>query len=200
MRTRPSSSPSLQESPGLACSWFTPYTLHPALYTLRPTPYALHPTPYALRSTLYAIHSTPYALHPAPTPIFSHFVDANRTGYPQAVRARTGWIMSTLSMMIFVYMIYVYGVKMYTNIGKGAELDFLIEYIWFMVLDNMVYSWGTVLSKVCGAMTIMALIKEFMLHHGNPFHWFEAQDDGALSKSLSDDLQAMDDIDLGLGD
>ena len=45
-------------------------------------------------------------------------------------------------------MIYVYGVKMYDNVGKGAELDFLIEYIWFMFLDNMVYSWFSVMWKV----------------------------------------------------
>mmetsp|Transcript_37407 Transcript_37407/g.117805 ORF Transcript_37407/g.117805 Transcript_37407/m.117805 type:complete len:1294 (-) Transcript_37407:307-4188(-) len=117
------------------------------------------------------------------------------------VLSRLGWIMSTLSMMIFVYMIYVYGVKMYTNVGKGAELDFIIEYMWFMFLDNMVYSWISVVYKVFGAMSLIYLMKEYMLNHGNPFFWFESYDDGVLNKSLDDGLQQLDQVDdLGLGD
>mmetsp|Transcript_37431 Transcript_37431/g.118013 ORF Transcript_37431/g.118013 Transcript_37431/m.118013 type:complete len:173 (-) Transcript_37431:106-624(-) len=117
------------------------------------------------------------------------------------VWSRVGWIMSTLSIIIFIYMIYVYGVKMYTNVGKGAELDFLIEYLWFMFLDNMVYSWATVMYKVMGAMSIIYLMKEYMMHHGNPFYWFESYDDGVLNNSLGDDLQNLEEVDtLGLGD
>ena len=43
-----------------------------------------------------------------------------------------------LTYAIFVYFVYVYGVKMYKNVGPGSELTFMLDWLSFLAMDTLV--------------------------------------------------------------
>jgi len=116
----------------------------------------------------------------------------------QAIAGKAGVF---TSWAIFSYFILVYGLKMYTNVGKGSELDFITEWCLYMLLDNFVLSWSTSFKNATLRTTMVLIIAHFAMLL-DPFIWFEAFDDDVMHDSLDDDvaedLEDFDDLEGGV--
>mmetsp|Transcript_38809 Transcript_38809/g.123281 ORF Transcript_38809/g.123281 Transcript_38809/m.123281 type:complete len:373 (+) Transcript_38809:3824-4942(+) len=82
---------------------------------------------------------------------------------------------------VFCYFIFVYGVKMYENIGPGAELEFITSWFQYMAFDNFVLGFQDAFKAVFYLNIAGAIIGSFSF---DSISWFERFDDNAMSRNL----------------
>jgi len=113
--------------------------------------------------------------------------------------ARMGVIAMIITFMCYTYFIFVYGVKMYDSVGPGSEQDFIVGWITFLLMDNCVFSWktvikNTILKTIVSKVTLAAAMF-------NPVQWFAMFDDnsgddvldsGDLAEMAMDETEAFD--------
>ena len=106
-----------------------------------------------------------------------------------------GYLGVGISWGLFVYFSLVYAFKMYRYVGPGSELDFFVEWLKFLALDNFVYHWGPALQK---SLVILAVLHlgEYIAELVSPFSSFESFDDRISAESsnaqVEDDFEDLD--------
>mmetsp|Transcript_61946 Transcript_61946/g.195789 ORF Transcript_61946/g.195789 Transcript_61946/m.195789 type:complete len:140 (-) Transcript_61946:24-443(-) len=98
--------------------------------------------------------------------------------------AYQGWCTTAAAWAVYCYLCLVYGNKLYTNVGPGAEYEFVTAWLQYVVVDNLVLSWGKALRSSILKTIIGGVIS--LYNRANPFVWFGAFDDDATLGGLDD--------------
>jgi len=94
-----------------------------------------------------------------------------------------GIIMTLVVYMSLVYIALVYGLKLYKNIEKGSELEFMWSWLWGLVLKSCFLDWTPALQRVWWQQTMLTGTRYFNSFL-SPFDWFEGREDAAQSRKL----------------
>mmetsp|Transcript_38215 Transcript_38215/g.120698 ORF Transcript_38215/g.120698 Transcript_38215/m.120698 type:complete len:166 (-) Transcript_38215:555-1052(-) len=101
--------------------------------------------------------------------------------------------------IIFVYFIYVYGVKMYKKVGPGSEKDYIVSWVTFLLVDNLVLGWRRAFKSAFVHQVAVTFVSIFS-HLLDPLKWFEGFDDNSALELLDAediDIDEMDDMEAG---
>mmetsp|Transcript_24308 Transcript_24308/g.76564 ORF Transcript_24308/g.76564 Transcript_24308/m.76564 type:complete len:185 (+) Transcript_24308:1270-1824(+) len=100
----------------------------------------------------------------------------------------------------FTFFIWVYGVKMYTHVGPGAEREFVFEWTRLLLVDNFLFAWKTAFRNAIITQIVGVIVGSYAVLV-DPVKWFETFDDDATLDILEvegvdmpdfDDMEAMD--------
>jgi len=101
----------------------------------------------------------------------------------QKLIGRTGYIGAGLTYAIFVYFVYVYGVKMYKNVGPGSELTFMLDWLSFLAMDTLVMDLPEAALTAAFRTLLLALVVG-LYKLLDILSWFELYDDECMNSTM----------------
>eukprot|EP00232_Nephroselmis_pyriformis_P023747 CAMPEP_0182856300 /NCGR_PEP_ID=MMETSP0034_2-20130328/2348_1 /TAXON_ID=156128 /ORGANISM="Nephroselmis pyriformis, Strain CCMP717" /LENGTH=148 /DNA_ID=CAMNT_0024987357 /DNA_START=1 /DNA_END=447 /DNA_ORIENTATION=+ len=95
---------------------------------------------------------------------------------------------------IMLYFIFVYGSKMYRRVGPGSERDFIVGWVRYLVIDNLLLGWSRAFKNVIATRIILLWAAFTGKLLSDPLRWFETFDDGTTKDMM--DVDSADSADM----